>query len=289
MVLSSRTENRLGRDFVVLAPPQAGPTQIGQMEEDPTLHRRLLADSQRLRGRIYLQDGAIREDALTLDGRHIQPADDRSWHLLTIDRERQVTACIRYLAHPAGISYSDLEVSRAILHQPPPFEERVRRSVQAEVAKSNALGFSYVELGGWVVGEELRCSTEAIRMLLMMYSLSQLLGGAIALSTATTRHNSSSILRRTGGKSLMESGSELAPYYDPNYNCEMEMLTFDSRSPNPRYTGWIREFQVALLQIPVIAPSIIPADFSLLNLHRAIERLEDQGTERVTDSLVASR
>ena len=94
--------------------------------------------------------------------------------------------------------------------------------------------FSYVELGGWVVGAELRCSTEAIRMLLMMYALSQALGGAIALSTATTRHNSSSILRRTGGRPLEAESAEVLPYFDPAYNCEMEMIAFDSRFPNPR-------------------------------------------------------
>jgi len=285
MALISMGENRLGRGFIVLAPTQAGLVPFGHMAGDPSRHCRLLGESQRLRGRIYLKDGAITEDELTFDGRHIQPADDSSWHLLTVDRSDKVTACIRYLAHPAGTFYSDLEVSKAVSHQPSSFVSRVERAVQSEVAKANRLNMTYVELGGWVVGEELRCSTEAIRMVLMMYALSQTLGGAIALSTATTRHNSSSILRRAGGKSLSERGSEVPAYFDPHYNCEMEMVAFDSRFPNPRYAGWIGEFREALLQIPIIAPSEETVTSSLLHLHAAVM---GPVAERVTDaSLVA--
>lgn len=250
---STTTGNRLGRGFVVLAPDLQGRVHFRHMTGDASRHEQLLAQAQRLRGRIYLQDGAIQADQLTFDGRHIQPADRISWHLLTLDGDQRVTACIRYLAHPPGVSYSDLGVAQSLRYQPADFTAQVMRAVQSELAKAKQFGFSYVELGGWVVGEELRCSTEAIRMLLMMYALSQLMGGAIALSTATTRHGSSSILRRTGGKSLMAHGAEVPTYYDPQYGCEMEMLAFDSRSPNPRYAGWIREFREALLQIPMIS------------------------------------
>jgi hypothetical protein len=89
-------------------------------------------------------------------------------------------------------------------------------------------------------------------MLLAMYGLSELMGGALALSTATTRHGSSSILRRIGGRPLSENGVEIPSYYDSNYNCEMELLSFETSSPNPRYANWISKFSQALRHVPVV-------------------------------------
>jgi hypothetical protein len=271
MTLSNRAVSRLGRGFVILAPPQAGLPPFGQIVDDQVEHERLLAEIQTLRGNVYLDEGAIQPDQVHSSGRYIQPADDLSWHLLTVDEKGQVTAGIRYLAHRPDISFFELALSGAISHLPHPFRQHVRGAVQSELAKADSLGFNYVELGGWVVGETLRCSTEAIRMLSMMYAFSQLTGGAIALSTATTRHNSAAILRRTGGRSLEFEGDEVPPYYDPHYDCNMEVLCFDSRFPNPRYAGWICEFREALFHIPIVSRSMAaPEPSSLLRLHSAV-------------------
>lgn len=270
MRLATALENRLGRDFVILAPPLDGDVPFNHIIDDADRHEGLLAEIQRLRGSIYLADGAIQENDLTADGRHIQPADDVSWHLLTVDWRGRVTAGIRYLAHRPGISYSDLGIPWAISEQSSEFQGSVRRAVQDDIQRASQCGFSYVELGGWVVGEELRCSTEAIRMLLMMYALSQSMGGALAVSTATTRHNSTAILRRTGGKSLVDDGVEIPAYFDTNYNCAMEVLSFDSRYPNPRYSGWIREFREALGHIRMISPSLASTTSNLIELHTAV-------------------
>jgi hypothetical protein len=245
-------ENTLSRRFVLLAPSESW-IPFGQAVEDASRHEQLLGAAQRLRGRIYVHDGALRPRDLSLDGRHIEPADALSWHLLTVDQNQAVTACIRYLAHPPGVSFSELLLSHSLGGQTPDFVRTVRKTVQAQLDRVSRLGFSYVEVGGWAVGEELRCSTEAIRMLLMMYALSQSLGGALGLSTATTRHQSSSILRRVGGTRLVERGKEISFYFDPNYNCEMDLVSFDSRTPSPCYAGRIEEFREALFDIPVIA------------------------------------
>jgi len=270
MTLTTSGESRLGRSFVVLAPPQEAGRSFDHMVDDPIRHDHLLAEVQRLRGMVYLADGAIQTSDLSLDGRHVQAVDDVSWHLLTVDSHGSVTAGIRYLAHRPGVTYSDLGISRSIADQTATFKSQVRRAVQSELERAALADFSYVELGGWVVSEELRCSTEAIRMLLMMYALSQSLGGALALSTATARHSSSAMLRRSGGRSMVEGGVEVPSYYDPHYNCEMEVLAFDSRFPNPRYTGWIREFSEALHYIPMISAGPASTTSSLLRLHSEV-------------------
>src|SRR5258708_37233621 len=100
MTLTTSGESRLGRSFVILAPPQEGAHSFDHTVDDPIRHERLLAEVQRLRGTVYLADGAIQASGLTFDGRHIQAADDLSWHLLTIGRDGLVNAGIRYLSHP---------------------------------------------------------------------------------------------------------------------------------------------------------------------------------------------
>jgi hypothetical protein len=271
MTLARASENRLGRDFVLLAPGQGAKPSIGRIVNNAEQHGHLLADTQKLRAAIYLGDGAIKEDQVHASGRYIEPSDDISWHLLTVDQRGRVTAGIRYLAHRPNTSYFELDIAGAMSHLPSSFTQQVQRSVEAELAKAESIGFKYVELGAWVVGPDLRCSTVAIRMIMMIYALSQSLGGAIALSTATTRHSSAAILRRTGGKPLALAGFEVPPYYDSHYDCEMEILCFDSRFPNPRFSGWISEFREALSQVPVIAPSSVDqANSSLLRLHSAL-------------------
>jgi hypothetical protein len=97
------------------------------------------------------------------------------------------------------------------------------------------------------------------------------LGGAYGLSTATTRHHSSSILKRIGGAPLRSGGKEIPPYYDPYYGCDMELLRFDSTAPNPRYTSMIEESCDALREIPVIATDLSAScSTDLISLHGAL-------------------
>jgi hypothetical protein len=41
-------------------------------------------------------------------------------------------------------------------------------------------------------------------------------------------------------------------YYDPAYDCEMELLRFDSRRPNPKYAGVIERLRETMADICVI-------------------------------------
>ena len=135
---------------------------------------------------------------------------------------------------------------------------KVRAAVEAELEEARRKDVAYVEFGGWALAEELRCKTEGLRIALAVYSLAQSLGGCIGISTATRRHRSSSILRRIGGLPLMADGVELPAYYDPQYGCEMEILRFDSNSPNPRYNRWIEQIRDHLRTVPVIRCNNVP-------------------------------
>jgi hypothetical protein len=83
--------------------------------------------------------------------------------------------------------------------------------------------------------------------------LAQELGGFVGISTATRRHCSASILKRTGGITMEHSGAEFPAYFDPQYNCEMEVLRFRSWAPNPRYLPWIDEIKAELRNMAVLS------------------------------------
>ena len=216
------------KGFVFLAPPDAPIAAFDRTIEDPTGYSRLLGDAQRLRGRVYVEDGAIERQDLTGDGRHIQEADSRSWHLLEVDEYQRVTACLRYFPHSPGTSFQELSISHTGLAQSSAFRSEVRDAVEAELEFAAQRGLDYFEIGGWAISEEFRGTCDALRMVLCVYALAQLGGGALGLSTATTRHHSSSILKRIGARPLMGCGEAIRPYYDPQYGCEMELLSFDS-------------------------------------------------------------
>lgn len=260
-----------GRRHVLLAPSHTAAAQFDRAVIDVSLHQRLLAEAQRLRGRIYLRDGAIKPVDLLADDRHVQSADDRAWHLLTVDENETVLACIRYSLHNPEVRFAELSLAESGIARSAELGRQVEEAVEAELATARRRAVGFVELGGWAVCESLRCTTEAIGTLLTVYAFSQLQGGALGLSSATFRHSSSSILRRIGGRPLKANGDEISSYYDSQYGCDMELLSFDSNSPNPRYAGWISQYRELIHEIPVVACA--PADrrlSDLLALHATV-------------------
>ena len=240
--------------MVLLAPSAAAvPETMENHASDSFLHERFLSGLQRLRGRIYLKDGAIERRQLAPDGRHEQPADYQSWHLLATDSLGTVCGCARYLPHPNTAEFAQLGVSRSALAHSEQWGAKLRAAVDAEMAVARERNISFVEVGGWALVEELRLTTAALKIALVTYSLAKLLGGCIGIGTATHRHASSSILKRIGGRPLELDGTEFPSYFDPQYKCQMEILRFDSRCPNPKYTGLIDELTASLLGLPTIS------------------------------------
>ncbi len=207
---------------------------------------------QKMRGRIYLNDGAITPEDLTPDGRHVMRGDLRSWHLLLLGESESVVGCMRVLLHQNNVPVNALSASSSSLAQCDRWGARLRKALRAELARARKENVSFSEVGGWALEEAYRCTGEALRIVLATYSLAQLLGNAIGVCTATMRNGSAKILRRLGGQSVVSDGIALPPYFDPAYRCDMELLRFDSRSPNPRYAQWVEELHSDVLTAPVI-------------------------------------
>jgi hypothetical protein len=263
----------LHSQMLLLAPYTGGvPDSFSNPSFDPGRHTHMLAKAQKLRGRIYVEDGAIGPNELTPEGRHYIQSDEESWHILTLDSHGEVSGCTRYLAHMNTISFGQLGVRQSALAKCEQWGPKLRSAIEQELQVARRRDFAYVEMGGWALREDVRCSTEALRVALGAYALARNLGGAISVTTATARHCSSSILRRIGGQPLAMGRTELPAYHDPRYNCEMTILRFDSDRPNPRYEAWIEQIREELLSAPVICRTAQPFIWENEPLHAGRSR-----------------
>lgn len=241
--------------LVLLAPPfTVIPAAFDNVDIDPTRHADLITQMQRLRGSIYLHDGALESQQLSIDGCHRTPEDDKSWHLLMIDDAGKVTACVWYMEHaPIAWSVDRLRVKHCPLADDPAWRDALRLAIERDLETAQRAGLGYAEVGGWAVTKDSRCTSEGLVLALGGYSLGRMLGGSLGITTATVRHCSSTILRRLGGSDLRVDGQIIPSYYDPRYKCEMELLRFDSRYPTPRYAGFIETLRKKLENVLVVA------------------------------------
>jgi hypothetical protein len=246
--------------LVLLAPAhRVIPAAFINVEPDPIEHDDRLREIQRLRGDIYFSDGAVQRRDLSSDGRHQTPEDQKSWHLLMLNKERHITACVWYLEHPNTVSPHALRVRACPAGMRKESKDIFWSAVDQELIRAQADGLGYAEVGGWAVTKESRCTSEGLLLALAAYSLGRMLGGALGVTTATVRHSSSTILRRLGGSPLEADGQLVSSYFDPKYQCDMELLRFDSRRPNPKYAPLVEQLKVKLATVTVIGGRPIEA------------------------------
>ena len=245
--------------LVLLATPHSGILHhFRDVQVDPEARQRLVREMQQFRGRIYLHDNAIDRRDLSRDGRHRTPEDKRSWHLLMLDKAGRVKACVWYMEHPSTVSFEQLRVGRSPLATQDAFRVLLWKAVESELERARRDRLRYAEVGGWAVAPDSRCTSEGLLLALAAYSLGRLGDGSLGMTTATVRHASATILRRLGGAPLEDDGLSVPAYYDPRYRCQMEILRFDSRQPNPKYSALIDLLKEKLTDVKVLAPVLIP-------------------------------
>src|SRR3569833_953887 len=84
--------------FQLLAPSHSRINHsVGRTRIDEPAYFKYLSSLQKLRGRVYLKDGAIKPWELDEEGRFEMRGDDRSWHFVLLDESDQAIGCARYL------------------------------------------------------------------------------------------------------------------------------------------------------------------------------------------------
>jgi hypothetical protein len=239
--------------FMILAPANTVPPVAFQnVSRDQKSYDRILADMQKMRGRIALKEGAVRKKDLRPDLRHEMTGDRESWHLIRLGERGKIIGCARILVHSDQANYFSLRVSRTPLATNSDWRNCVRSAVEEDMRVARESEMKLVEPGGWVIEEPMRGSPDAVVIALSAFAWSQLVGGCLAYVTATVKHGSSSILRRLGGSSLEFKGKQLPKYYDPEYGCDMEILKFKTKSLNSRFESTMAPLRTLLAMSPVV-------------------------------------
>jgi hypothetical protein len=257
--LLDRNVSSVADRLVILPPPaEAVPEALKRLTVNPAQRSEMLREVQRLRGRIYVQDGAIQTHELTPDGRHETSEDDRSWHLVMLDRQHgQPSACLWYLEHQAAASIQDLRIHKSPPATDPALCDALVESVAEQIAQARDLGIPYSEVGGWATERFDRCSSDGLLLILATYGLSRIVSaGALGVTTATIRHSSAAILKRLGLSYFPVGKSRVPPYFDPRYQCQMELLRFDTRAANPRFETHIDQLMEQMYDSRVIASEL---------------------------------
>jgi hypothetical protein len=240
--------------LVLLAPAHTPlPHYFENVTVDRARHQRHLREMQRLRGGIYLRDGAVHAEELSSDDRHETPEDANSWHLLMFKEGRRLSSCVWYMEHENTAHIDQLRVRNCPLRLVSRWRDTLSRAVALELAHARRERLHYAEVGGWAVATESRCTWEGLLLALAAYSLGRIFGGSLGITNATTRHSSSTILKRIGGSPLEAEGLTLPSYFDPKYACEMELLRFDSRRPNPKFALLIELLRHKLASVEVVS------------------------------------
>ncbi len=239
--------------LMLLAPARrAVPAGFRNVLVDQTFHEHLLGEVQRLRGGVYVRDGAIEATQLTSDGRHRQAADALSWHVVAIQPDHALSGCARYRVHGPDVRPEHLGVWSSALARHPVWRTHLATAVDAEIARARQRKLGYVEVGGWAIDEACRFTADGLTVALSTFALARTLGGCLGLTTATVKNCSSRILRKIGGRPIQDQGVEIPPYYDPQYRCQMEILCFDSTMPSPRHDARIAGLAACLADVPVV-------------------------------------
>ena len=260
--------------FKILAPSRVEfPRNLTHGVASSELHSKLMFDLQKLRGRIYQEYAGI---AATLqpDGRHWHRLDASSWHIILEDGEGEVVGCARY--RPI-VAFDELICSKAAIAECPVNGPIFRSAFAQQVNDARRRGLHYGEASAWALSEKARCSTAAVNIALMSFALAEWLGGGVGLTTASTRHHASLILRRLGGNPL----ANFEPYYEPMFDCKIELLYFDINNLEPRYAVKVDEMRAELRRTPIFCPveasePVISSALPVSTYLPAIERYQYQ-------------
>jgi hypothetical protein len=241
------------RFLVLLAPMGEHPPSFVDVTGNRNIYDRELAAMQKFRGQVYLSEGNLTPSDLSADGRHVQAIDLKSWHLLTLDEHGSVAACGRLVLPRPDASFDELVVSHSSLAHSQEWGYLLRRAVEEQMQATRQRGMRFVELGGWAVARELRCSSEAVRLVVAGYALAQILGAVVGITTADAENQSSSILSRFGGVPLAAGNTPFPTFYEEQYHRKLKILCLDSARLNPRYEAHIQDCRSALETVAVIS------------------------------------
>lgn len=243
---SNKRTSRAGLQFKILAPGLSDvPDDFANRQMEPEFHQRLLSDVQMVRG-LALKECGTAGYYLLPDGRHFQPVDANSWHILLQDETGKTLGCARYRHVSGGPEHTS--ASQSSISQLNPYGAALKSGIKQLMATARERAKQFGEVGGWALRQESRGTMAAFNVALMTCALAEHLGCGVGITTATTMHHSSAILCRIGAQRL----AGVPAYYERNYGSVIEVLHFELPNSNPSYASKLDNFREEVLKTPVI-------------------------------------
>jgi hypothetical protein len=86
----------------------------------------------------------------------------------------------------------------------------------------------------------------------------------MGITTATFRNHSADILQKLGGRPMRDNGVELPRYFDPQYDCDMQILSFETGGYAPRFHDAVMHLAKELSNAELVCnvpafPAFVPA------------------------------
>ena len=235
-------ELRLNGCSLSLLPPR----DLAALDDDA--YDAKLAAVQRLRGRVYLADGAIPASALDATGRHRSDVDPLSWHVLAERRDGSLCGCIRTTVHSTVEELESGPLFRLLNRTAPDVRAAHLAAIHAAIDVSG--DHRSFEVGGWATDENERRSLLPVYLALSCWSMIRLQGLTVAFAATTDRHGSSSMLVRLGMFPVRHDERPLTPFHDSAYGCWMQILQATDQ-PAPAYDDVVCRLEEQLL--PLVA------------------------------------
>jgi hypothetical protein len=209
-------------------------TELSFVQSDDESVSTVIADAQRLRASMYLQDEAIKPSDVTADGRYISPLDQNGVHFAVYENSGCV-GCIRLNLHPTPVSAERLFLSHLINRFDEPFRSKYQSAINGFLGWSTAVGASFVgEVGGWAAAAtQSNAKIHSVQLAIAVFAFSRFVN-SVGLASAAVRHGSNAMLTRIGGFPVRDKREELPSVYDRHYGCEMQILGF-GQEPHPRF------------------------------------------------------
>jgi hypothetical protein len=201
----------------------------------------VIAAIQRLRGSVYVADGALPPSFIEPDGRHRSALDEISYHLTLWNGK--VEGCLRCTLYPSDYPVEKYKVFELIRRMPIEQAALYGHSLKKYLAEWECKGFKVGETGGLAINETFRMNAVSMAIPLAGWSLARIKKRQVWIASATERNRSAEILCRLGGWRLKHDGMELPAFFDAAYGCKMEFIGFDSDTLNPKFEEAAKEME----------------------------------------------
>lgn len=202
-----------------------------------------LARIRRLRGKVFLADGAVTQEHLDESGSYHTSLDHRAWHIYLAGNDGEVPACCTLMLHRNVVEVQELRISELLCHIQDDRRGLYESAIQSLIREAARLNVGFGEAAAWAIDQKFRNHCASMMMIIASWPLYQTLGNAIIIGAPTSRHHTSSIEKRMGGFPLALQGSPLGPFHDAPHGCDMEFVWFDSQRPLSRFAQIISEMR----------------------------------------------